>query len=82
MQRVLVANRAEIASRVFRTCRRLGIDTVAVFSDADADLPYVGEADLAVHLPGTAPADTYLRGDLILDAARQTGASRIRSPRR
>ncbi len=77
MQRVLVANRAEIASRVFRTCRRLGIDTVAVFSDADGDLPYVGEADLAVHLPGTAPADTYLRGDLILAAARQTGATAI-----
>ncbi|WP_460852404.1 acetyl/propionyl/methylcrotonyl-CoA carboxylase subunit alpha [Nocardioides montaniterrae] len=77
MQRVLVANRAEIASRVFRTCRRLGIDTVAVFSDADADLPYVGEADLAVHLPGTSPTDTYLRTDLILEAARRTGATAI-----
>ncbi|HJQ06102.1 MAG TPA: biotin carboxylase N-terminal domain-containing protein [Nocardioides sp.] len=75
--RVLVANRAEIASRVFRTCRRLGIDTVAVFSDADAALPYVAEADVAVHLPGNAPTDTYLRTDLILDAARRTGATAI-----
>ncbi|PWN02654.1 acetyl/propionyl-CoA carboxylase subunit alpha [Nocardioides silvaticus] len=76
-QRVLVANRAEIASRVFRTCRRLGIDTVAVFSDADADLPYVAEADLAVHLPGTAPSDTYLRADLVIAAAERTGATAI-----
>ncbi|GAB3852865.1 biotin carboxylase N-terminal domain-containing protein [Nocardioides maradonensis] len=75
--RVLVANRAEIASRVFRTCRRLGIETVAVFSDADAALPYVAEADLAVHLPGNAPTDTYLRTDLVLDAARRTGATAI-----
>ncbi|HWU22693.1 MAG TPA: biotin carboxylase N-terminal domain-containing protein [Nocardioides sp.] len=77
MTRVLVANRAEIASRVFRTCRRLGIDTVAVFSDADADLPYVAEADVAVHLPGNAPIDTYLRTDLILEAAQRTGATAI-----
>ncbi|GAB4001393.1 acetyl/propionyl/methylcrotonyl-CoA carboxylase subunit alpha [Nocardioides ultimimeridianus] len=77
MTRVLVANRAEIASRVFRTCRRLGIDTVAVFSDADADLPYVAEADVAVHLPGNVPTDTYLRTDLILEAAQRTGATAI-----
>jgi propionyl-CoA carboxylase alpha chain len=72
-----VANRAEIASRVFRTCRRLGIETVAVHSDADADLPYVREADYAVHLPGTSPTDTYLRGDLLVDAARKAGADAI-----
>ncbi len=75
--RLLVANRAEIASRVFRTCRGLGIATVAVHSDADADLPYVAEADHAVHLPGNSPADTYLRTDLILDAARRSGADAI-----
>ncbi|GAA4706245.1 acetyl/propionyl/methylcrotonyl-CoA carboxylase subunit alpha [Nocardioides conyzicola] len=77
IQRLLVANRAEIASRVFRTCRALGIETVAIHSDADALLPYVREADTAVHLPGTAPADTYLRADLVIDAARRTGADAI-----
>ena len=74
---LLVANRAEIASRVFRTCRGLGVETVAVHSDADADLPYVAEADLAVRLPGSAPADTYLRGDLLVDAALRAGADAI-----
>ncbi len=77
IQRLLVANRAEIASRVFRTCRRLGIETVAIHSDADGDLPYVGEADLAVRLPGTAPADTYLRGDLVIAAAQRAGADAV-----
>ena len=56
--RVLVANRGEVARRVFRTCRDLGIGTVAVHSDADADLPFVREADDAVRLPGDSPADT------------------------
>ncbi len=74
---VLVANRAEVASRVFRTCRRLGIGAVAVHSDADAGLPYVGEADLAVRLPGDAPSRTYLRGDLLVDAARRAGADAV-----
>ena len=75
--RLLVANRAEIASRVFRTCRALGIETVAIHSDADAHLPYVREADLAVHLPGNAPSETYLRTDLVLEAARRSGADAI-----
>ncbi len=74
---LLVANRAEIASRVFRTCRDLGIGTVAVHSDADADLPYVAEADAAVRLPGTAPSETYLRADLLVDAARRAGADAV-----
>ncbi|MCY7394742.1 MAG: ATP-grasp domain-containing protein [Nocardioides sp.] len=77
IRRLLVANRAEIAGRVFRTCRTLGIETVAVYSDADADLPAVGEADVAVRLPGHAPADTYLRADLLLEAARRSGADAI-----
>ncbi len=74
---VLVANRGEIARRVFATARRLGIGTVAVFSDADADAPHVREADAAVRLPGNTPADTYLRGDLVIAAAKAAGADAI-----
>ncbi|HQR26967.1 MAG TPA: biotin carboxylase N-terminal domain-containing protein, partial [Nocardioides sp.] len=77
INRLLVANRGEIARRVFATCRRLGIETVAVHSDADAGLPFVREADRAVRLPGDAPADTYLRTDLILAAAAAAGADAI-----
>ncbi|MGO4255148.1 ATP-binding protein [Marmoricola sp. RAF53] len=77
ISRVLVANRGEIARRVFTTCRRLGIGTVAVFSDADAGLPFVGEADVAVRLPGSTPSETYLRADLVIEAARKAGADAI-----
>ncbi|MEQ4722790.1 biotin carboxylase N-terminal domain-containing protein [Nonomuraea sp. B19D2] len=75
--RLLVANRGEIARRVFRTCRSLGISTVAVCSDPDADAPHVAEADLAVRLPGARPADTYLDIARILDACRATGADAV-----
>ncbi|MET3961706.1 propionyl-CoA carboxylase alpha chain [Marmoricola sp. OAE513] len=75
--RILVANRGEIARRVFTTARRLGVGTVAVYSDADAGLPFVGEADLAVRLPGSTPAETYLRGDLVIEAAKKAGADAI-----
>ena len=74
---LLVANRGEIARRIFRTCRVLGIATVAVYSDADAGSPHVREADIAVRLPGSASADTYLRGDLIVQAARKAGADAV-----
>jgi propionyl-CoA carboxylase alpha chain len=75
--KVLVANRGEIARRIFRTCRDLGVGTVAVFSDADAASPYVAEADLAVRLPGASPAETYLSGDLLIEAARAAGADAV-----
>ncbi|MEU4390886.1 biotin carboxylase N-terminal domain-containing protein [Kribbella sp. NPDC023855] len=74
---VLVANRGEIARRVFRTARDVGASTVAVHSTADASAPYVAEADAAVHLPGTAPGDTYLRGELVIEAALKAGADAI-----
>ncbi len=74
---LLVANRGEIARRIMRTARRLGVRTVAVHSDVDADMPFVREADAAMCI-GTAPArDSYLRQDRLLDAARATGAQAI-----
>jgi acetyl/propionyl-CoA carboxylase alpha subunit len=75
--RVLIANRGEIASRIIRTCRRLGVGTVAVFSDADTYAPYVREADTAWPLPGNTPTETYLRGDLLIDAALKRGCDAI-----
>ncbi|KWV32674.1 ATP-binding protein [Micromonospora rifamycinica] len=77
IRKLLVANRGEIARRVFATCRALGVATVAVHSDADVDAPYVVEADEAVRLPGNTPVETYLRIELILAAARRTGADAI-----
>ncbi|MFE4971463.1 acetyl/propionyl/methylcrotonyl-CoA carboxylase subunit alpha [Kitasatospora sp. NPDC056651] len=74
---LLVANRGEIARRVFRTCRELGIATTAVHSDPDAGAPHVREADAAVRLPGAVPADTYLRADLIVRAALAAGADAV-----
>ncbi|MFQ6230323.1 biotin carboxylase N-terminal domain-containing protein, partial [Nocardia sp. NPDC002869] len=74
---VLVANRGEIARRIFASCRRMGVGTVAVYSDADADSPHVAEADAAVRLPGNTPAQTYLRADLIIAAAQATGADAV-----
>ncbi len=75
--KLLIANRGEIAARIARTAHGLGLRTVAVYSDPDADAPYVTLADEAVRLPGAAPADTYLRGDLIIAAAAATGADAV-----
>jgi len=75
--KLLVANRGEIALRVLRTAREMDVATVAVFSDPDADAPFVAAADEAVRLPGATPAETYLRGDLVIAAALATGAQAV-----
>ncbi len=77
IQNLLVANRGEIARRVFSSCRDAGIGTVAVFSDADAAAPHALEADAAVRLPGNAPSETYLRAELLVKAAADTGADAV-----
>ena len=75
--KILIANRGEIACRIMRTAKRMGIATVAVYSDADAGTPHVTMADEAVHIGGAASADSYLRSDRIIEAASQTGAEAI-----
>jgi 3-methylcrotonyl-CoA carboxylase alpha subunit len=75
--RVLVANRGEIAVRVMRTCREMGIETVAVYSDADARALHVTQADRAVRIGAAAPTQSYLSQSAILDAARATGAQAV-----
>jgi acetyl-CoA carboxylase biotin carboxylase subunit len=74
---ILIANRGEIARRVIRTCRRLGIRSIAVYSEADRAAAYVREADLALHIGEAAAAKSYLDQDKILDAARRAGADAI-----
>jgi propionyl-CoA carboxylase alpha chain len=75
--KLLIANRGEIAARIIRSAHALGIATVAVYSDPDAAAPYVTLADEAVRLPGAAPADTYLRSDLVIAAAATAGADAV-----
>ena len=74
---VLIANRGEIARRVIRTAKRLGVRTVAVYSDADAEALHVREADEAVHIGASPAKESYLRGETIIAAAKQTGAEAI-----
>ncbi|WP_300622367.1 biotin carboxylase N-terminal domain-containing protein [Dokdonella sp.] len=76
-KRILIANRGEIACRVIRTCRRLGIEAVAVYSEADATAQHVRQADRAYPIGGPRPADSYLRGDAIIAAALASGAEAI-----
>ena len=75
--KILIANRGEIACRVIRTAKKLGVATVAIYSDADADALHVSMADEAVHVGGSAPANSYLQQARILEAAKLTGAQAI-----
>ena len=76
-QRLLIANRGEIACRIIRTCRRLGIHTIAVYSDADRTAQHVRLADEAWPIGGPRPQESYLRGDAIVEVARRSGAQAI-----
>src|SRR6266705_1055474 len=75
--KILIANRGEIACRVIRTARRMGIRTVAVYSDADADALHVREADEAFRIGPPPSAESYLRIDRIIEACRRTGAEAV-----
>lgn len=77
IRKILIANRGEIALRVIRTCKKLGIGSVAVYSDADRDALHVREADEAYHIGGSASSDSYLRGDRILEVVKESGADAI-----
>ncbi len=74
---ILIANRGEIATRVIRTCKKMGIRTIAVFSEADKDLPFVQDADTSIYLGESAPAKSYLDQDKIIAAAQKYGADAI-----
>ncbi|HEV2607502.1 MAG TPA: biotin carboxylase N-terminal domain-containing protein, partial [Xanthomonadaceae bacterium] len=74
---ILIANRGEIACRIIRTCRRLGIRTIAVFSEADANAQHARLADAAYPIGGPRPQDSYLRGDAIIEVAKKSGAQAI-----
>ena len=75
--KILIANRGEIACRVAATAKRLGVSTVAVYSDADREAKHVAVCDEAVYLGGSAPKDSYLKGDAIIAIAKETGAQAI-----
>ncbi|MBA4180116.1 MAG: acetyl/propionyl-CoA carboxylase subunit alpha [Anaerolinea sp.] len=77
ISRLLVANRGEIARRIFRTCREMGIGTVAVYAEPDRHSPFVREADIAIALDGTTSAETYLNIFKVVSAARRAGADAI-----
>ena len=76
-KKILIANRGEIACRVIRTARRMGIKTVAVYSDADARAPHVKMADESVRLGPPPASESYLKAELIIDACKATGAEAV-----
>ena len=76
-KKILIANRGEIACRVASTARRMGVKTVAVYSDADVNAKHVGACDEAVHIGGSAPKESYLRWERIIEAAKATGAQAV-----
>src|SRR5487761_1898608 len=76
-KKILIANRGEIACRVAATARKLGVRTVAVYSDADANAKHVLACDEAVHIGASMPKESYLRGDRIIEAARTSGAQAV-----
>ena len=75
--RVLIANRGEIAARIIRTCQRLGVETVAVYSDADRDAPYAAAADQALRIGPPPAAESYLNIPALIEAARASGADAV-----
>src|SRR3546814_5390487 len=77
IQSLLIANRGEIACRIIRTARQMGIRTIAVYSDADAKALHVGQADEAIHIGPSPAIESYLAGDKILAAAKASGAEAI-----
>ena len=77
LRRLLIANRGEIAIRIVRACREMEIESVAVYSDADAEAPHVFAADRAVRIGPPAPAESYLSIPAVIDAARSTGSDAV-----
>ena len=77
LARLLIANRGEIACRIARTARRMGVHTIGVYSDADVRARHVSVCDEAFGIGGRTPAESYLRGDAILEAARRSGAQAL-----
>jgi acetyl/propionyl-CoA carboxylase alpha subunit len=77
INRILIVNRGEIARRIIRSAHAMGISTVAVYADGDADEPFVKEADQAIALEGTSSTETYLDAEKVLAAAKRSGADAI-----
>ena len=77
IQKILIANRGEIVKRILRTCKQMGIQTVAVYSDADRDAAYLKEADEAVYIGKSAPIKSYLNIEALIGAVKQTGADAV-----